>query len=45
VTIAYATIQGMLRVTQREDFVKSFTKGIGRARAFGCGLLQLVPTA
>lgn len=43
VTISQAHVQGILRVTDREVFANSFAKGIGRARSFGCGLLQIVP--
>lgn len=43
VTLAQAHIQGQLRVTDRERFRHSFCQGIGRGRAFGCGLLQIVP--
>lgn len=43
VTLAQAHIQGRLRVTDRERFCRGFTQGIGRGRAFGCGLLQIVP--
>jgi len=43
ITIARATLQGVLRVTDRERFKESFARGIGRGRAFGCGLLQIVP--
>lgn len=43
VTIGQAHVQGVLRVTDRAQFKASFGKGIGRARAFGCGLLQIVP--
>lgn len=43
VTIGQAHIQGQFRVTDRGQFRTSFTQGIGRARAFGCGLLQIVP--
>lgn len=43
VTIGQAHIQGLLTVTDRAAFTKSFQQGIGRARAFGCGLLQVVP--
>lgn len=42
-TIAQAQILGQLRVTDRARFQNSFTKGIGHARSFGCGLLQIVP--
>ncbi|SFM10984.1 type I-E CRISPR-associated protein Cas6/Cse3/CasE [Marinobacter zhejiangensis] len=43
VTIGQAHVQGLLRITDREQFFTSFTQGIGRARAYGCGLLQIVP--
>jgi CRISPR system Cascade subunit CasE len=45
ITLAQAHIQGELRVTDSVAFRKSFTHGIGRGRAFGCGLLQIVPIA
>ncbi|GAB3395417.1 type I-E CRISPR-associated protein Cas6/Cse3/CasE [Azotobacter armeniacus] len=43
VTIAQAHVQGLLVVTDRSRFRLAFAQGIGRARAFGCGLLQIVP--
>lgn len=43
VTLAQAHIQGQLEVTDRIRFNNSFARGIGRARTFGCGLLQIVP--
>ena len=43
VTIAQAHIQGVLHVSDPHQFKLSFTQGIGRARAYGCGLLQIVP--
>jgi len=43
VTICQAHLQGVCSVTDTTQFHKSFTKGIGRGRSFGCGLLQLVP--
>ena len=42
-TISRAEIEGTLTVTNFELFASSFAHGIGRAHAFGCGLLQLVP--
>jgi len=44
VTICQAHVQGLLRITDKDQFVQSFRRGIGRARAYGCGLLQIVPT-
>lgn len=43
VTLAQAHVQGQLEVTDRTQFHNSFARGVGRARAFGCGLLQIVP--
>jgi CRISPR system Cascade subunit CasE len=43
VTLAQAHIQGVLTVTSIERFTQSFTLGIGRGKAFGCGLLQITP--
>ncbi len=43
VTQAYATVKGQLHVIDRKKFIKSFKQGIGRGKAFGCGLLQIVP--
>lgn len=43
ITLQQATVSGRLTVSHTENFRKSFMQGIGRARAFGCGLLQIVP--
>lgn len=43
ITLAQAHVQGQLAITDREQFRRSFSTGIGRGRAFGCGLLQIVP--
>jgi len=43
VTLQQATVSGRLTVTQAEHFQHAFTRGIGRGRAFGCGLLQITP--
>ncbi|SEI65450.1 CRISPR system Cascade subunit CasE [Allopseudospirillum japonicum] len=43
VTIGRATLQGRLTVTDAALFAQSFQNGIGKGRAFGCGLLQIVP--
>jgi CRISPR system Cascade subunit CasE len=43
VTQGQAKLIGRLTVTDKEKFVQSFQNGIGRGRAFGCGLLQIVP--
>lgn len=41
-THSQATVKGVLHVTDREAFYQSFENGIGRGKAFGFGLLQLV---
>ncbi len=38
-----ATFIGKLKVIDRQTFIKSFKHGIGRAKGFGFGLLQIVP--
>lgn len=38
-----ATFIGKLKVIDRQTFIKSFKQGIGRAKGFGFGLLQIVP--
>lgn len=43
VTLFQVDLSGTLRVTSRADFVKAFYHGIGRGKAFGCGLLQIIP--
>lgn len=41
VTIATATYQGMLEVTDIDALRHHLTHGIGRAKAYGCGLMTL----
>jgi CRISPR system Cascade subunit CasE len=43
VTLGKAYMQGMLTVSDQQQFRNSFKNGIGKGRAFGCGLLQIVP--
>lgn len=43
ITLARAHVQGLLKVKDRHVFIESFSQGVGRGRAFGCGLLQIVP--
>lgn len=43
VTIARARISGSLNVLDQEKLRHSFQLGIGRAKAFGCGFLQIIP--
>jgi CRISPR system Cascade subunit CasE len=45
VTLGIATFEGVLRVTEEEKFVKALTEGIGRAKAYGCGLLTIARLA
>jgi CRISPR system Cascade subunit CasE len=44
VTLGQATLTGLLHVCDAARFAQSFMRGIGRGKAFGCGLLQIVPT-
>lgn len=43
VTLATATFDGQLEVTDAETFRRTLTQGIGRAKAYGCGLMTLAP--
>lgn len=43
VTLAFARLSGSLRVNDLERFSESFCKGIGRGKAFGLGMLQIIP--
>ena len=43
VTMFQVDLSGRLRVIDREKFTQTFFRGFGRGRAFGCGLLQIVP--
>lgn len=43
VTQGRAVLKGELSVIDPERFIQSFKLGIGRGRAFGFGLLQIVP--
>lgn len=43
VTLNKATLTGYLDVTDQQLFMSHVLQGIGRARSFGCGLLQIVP--
>lgn len=43
ITLQQATLSGALTVTDPGCFHTSFSKGLGRGRSFGCGLLQIVP--
>ena len=41
VTLRKAIFEGVLRVTDAELFTRTLTEGIGRAKAYGNGLLTL----
>ena len=43
ITIAQADIRGQLEVTNLTKFRNRFSTGIGRGKAFGCGLLRIAP--
>ena len=42
ITHGSATLKGELKVTNQVQFIQSFQQGIGRGKAFGFGLLQIV---
>ena len=39
------SFRGVLCVKDHEAFAKMFSHGLGKAKAYGCGMLQLVPIA
>lgn len=41
VTVAATVFEGTLRVRQRELFSRALRQGVGRGKAFGCGLLSI----
>ena len=43
VTIGVAVYEGVLRVIDGELFKNILVNGIGRAKAYGCGLLTVMP--
>lgn len=44
VTLDIATFEGELEVTDPEIMTRTLLSGIGRAKAYGCGLVTLAPT-
>lgn len=43
VTLTTATYDGVLRIGDADTFRRALTRGIGHAKAYGCGLLTLAP--
>lgn len=43
VTLATATFDGRLRVTDADALRRTLTSGLGKAKAYGCGLMTLAP--
>lgn len=43
VTLRTATFEGCLTVSDADAFKETLLKGLGRAKAYGCGLLTLAP--
>lgn len=43
VVLGKASFKGQLRVTDREKFIKAFENGLGKGKAYGFGLFQIVP--
>jgi len=42
VKLVFATYEGILSVTDRELFINALCKGIGRGKAYGCGLITVM---
>jgi len=45
VRLSTVTLEGRLRVVDRDAMIRSLLDGIGPAKAYGCGLLTLAPLA
>lgn len=45
ITLAFATYEGVLEVTDAASLRATLISGIGRAKAYGCGLMTLAHTA
>jgi CRISPR system Cascade subunit CasE len=43
VTVAATLFEGVLKVTDVTKFATTLKDGIGRGKAYGCGLLSLAP--
>lgn len=43
VVITKVTFEGILTVTDKDRFIGALTQGIGRAKAYGCGMLTIIP--
>jgi len=43
VEFGQVVFEGVLEVTDTEEFIDALTSGIGRAKAYGCGLLTIIP--
>lgn len=41
VSVSTVTFEGVLKITDAEAFIASLRNGIGRAKAYGCGLLTI----
>jgi len=42
VQLSYATFEGVLTVTDSEKFITALTQGIGRGKAYGCGMMTVI---
>jgi CRISPR system Cascade subunit CasE len=43
VRFTQATFDGRLRITDLDAFRRTLTQGLGKAKAYGCGLMTLAP--
>jgi len=44
IILSYATFEGILTVTDTQQFITALTQGIGRGKAYGCGLMTVMVT-
>lgn len=43
IRLSQATYEGLLKVKNREDFYQTLTKGVGKKKAYGFGLMTVIP--
>lgn len=44
IDISKVTFEGLLNVNDKEKFIEVLEEGIGKKKAYGCGLLTVIPT-
>ena len=43
IRLSKATYEGLLKVTNRDTFYRTLTEGIGKKKAYGFGLMTVIP--